>query len=219
MLRRLLWTGIGRLSARAALALLVACACFAAPERAAATSLFEVNNGLDVYPDQPGDPLNFVSGNVTSLELEPGINEFEGFFTCFGFGCRDNFDSFVIVVPTGLEVISTSLLVENNDGTAEQLFVFDVGGFALPADQMDDAWKTGFRIGLTDYLAINNGPAISTTVLGAGVYEVVPHNYLTIGGGGWHAEFLVGAASAPEPAIGGLILVALAGLAARRTRA
>ncbi len=178
------------------------------------------NNGLDVFPNQPGDPFNFIGENNGTLTLDPGVNEFLGFFSCFGFGCTDDFDAFRIVVPTGLEVVRTTLHVSNGDGTAEQLDVYPLGVFTTPP-RFDEDWRSTFRpIELRLVTSIGTGPATSTSVLGAGTYDVVPFNFAWIGGGGWRAEFETAAVSqVPLPPAFLLFGLSLAACACcRRTR-
>lgn len=178
------------------------------------------NNGLDIFPNQPGDPFNFVGANNGTLTLDPGINEFLGFFSCFDFGCTDDFDSFRMIVPDGLEVVRTTLYVVNPDGTSEQLDVYPLGVFTTPP-RFDEDWRATYRpLELRLVTGIIAGPGTSTTVLAAGTYDVVPFNFAWIGGGGWRAEFETAAVSAvPVPASGVLLGSGLAACARLRRRA
>ena len=169
------------------------------------------NNFSDICPDQPGDPPA-----LATLGLNVALES----FTCFGFGCQDNFDSFRFEVPAGLEITQTELLVLNSDGTAEQLWIFPAGVFVAPptSEQAPNGgtdWQAGALFGLTDNNNTINGldPNVSTFVLGPGVYDAVPWNFVWIGGGGWEATFT--ATVIPEPATAALLLAGLAPLGMR----
>lgn len=174
------------------------------------------NNGLDIFPDQPGDPFNFVGENDGTLTLDPGLNEMAGFFSCFGSGCTDDFDSFRMIVPEDLQIVRTTFTVVNVDGTSEMLDIYPTGVFTTPP-RFDEDWRSTYRpIEVRLFSGIGSGPGTSTTVLGPGTYDVVPFNFNWIGGGGWRVQFET--AVVPEPGTSLLLGLGLLGLAANRPR-
>ena len=181
---------------RHALTIVLLAAAMTVPQSAVAFSVAEnPANTLDTFPNNPGDPL-ILSGGVTTLLVEEGINfALGGLGNCFGFSCNDSYDSFRIEVPAGLQITQTELLVENLDGTAEQLWVFPgppsgTGVIRMPV-HLDTSWQTGQLFALTDNLAINgSGPNISNVVLGPGFYDIIGFNFAFIGGGAFAATFI-----------------------------
>ena len=65
-----------------------------------AFSIHEAQNLLDPFPEIPGDP----GGLIPVVTADLGLNTASGRFTCLGFGCVDNFDSFRMYVPAGLQI-------------------------------------------------------------------------------------------------------------------
>lgn len=181
------------------------------------------NNSLDTFPNNPGDPL-INSGGVTTLVVEPGINTaLGGLGSCIGFSCNDSYDSFRMHVPAGLEITLTELLVENPDGTAEQLWVFEgppggAGVIRMPVHLNTD-WQVGELFRLTDNITTINGPAPNSTnfVLGPGFYDVIGFNFNFTGAGAFeatfHASYIV-----PLPPAAVLLLPALGILGVNRKR-
>lgn len=152
-----------------------------------------LSNGLDNFPNRPGDPFIHTGGSV--LVAEAGQNVVIGSLgTCFGFGCRDDFDSFRLQVPDGLRIVRTELLVTNGDGTAEQLWLFPgpvsgVGVVRDPPNTHPD-WQAGALFALTDSVSINGAdPAVREQILGPGFYDVVAWNFNFSGGGAFEATF------------------------------
>ena len=113
--------------------LLFLCLLFVLPAtipgaRAAPFSVSEnVNNTLDFFPNRPGDPFTF-AGNTEPrgvLTADIGENTTFGRFTCQGFGCRDDFEAFRLLVPDGIRIVRTEFLSYAADGTSDQLLIFD----------------------------------------------------------------------------------------------
>lgn len=167
------------------------------------------NNALDTFPNDPGD--NLIGFTISTLIIEAGNNiALGGLGNCFGFSCRDDYDSFRIQVPAGLQINSTELLVLNPDGTAEQLWVFPapasgLGTIRFPSTSTptapNDDWKAGALFALTDSLTINGAdPRVSNAVLGPGYYDVVAFNFAFVGAGVWEATFAAGVHLVPLPA-------------------
>ena len=175
------------------------------------------NNTNDTFPNNPGEDF-IVPGqsNVAGiLTADLGRNiALGGLGNCIGFACRDDFDSFRMIVPAGVQISSIEFLVPNLNGTAEQLWIFPAiagGGIRQVKDNPD--WQLGALLVITDNIFIGNdgglGPNVRTTALGPGSYDVVGWNYEFIGAGEFRADFIA-TAVVPVPAaiwlmLGGLV--------------
>jgi hypothetical protein len=173
----------------------------------------EAENNLDPFPTNPGDPISGGSGVVT---VELGLNVASGHFTCQGFGCTDNFDSFRMLVPEGLEITFSEFRVPRSaepngfePGVPEQFFVFASDGVSViqPVEVNGD-WKSPNLIGITVF---PNVAETFTVVLGPGYYDVVAANCCPpdgiVGGGSWEASFT---ATIAVPEVGAAALMTLA---------
>jgi hypothetical protein len=197
---------------------LLALMAVATPPVANAFSLQEGVNTIDAFPRRPGDPV--LGGSVPLVAVE-GVNVASGRFACQGFGCMDNFDSFRIEVPAGLQIILTDFFVprsqepnSNDDGTAEQFFVFASDGVSfIEPDPDGPAWKAGALFGITVF---PDNPEQTSMAFGPGLYDVVAANCCDpapVGGGSWAIEFSV--SMVPEPSTALLVGLGLLGLSAR----
>ena len=176
------------------------------------------NNALDTFPNNPGESF-IVPGETdppNSLTADIGRNiTLGGLGNCFGFGCSDDYDSFRIVVPAGIQITAVEFTVPNLDGTAEQLWVFPgLAGDAIRQVKDNVDWRAGALFALTDNISSGSdsgvGPVTNNTILGPGTYDVVAFNFNFISPGEWRADFI----AAPVPLlasiwfiIGGLIAI------------
>ncbi len=181
-----------------------------------------VNNTLDFFPNRPGDPFIF-AGNTEPrgvLIVDVGENTAFGRFTCQGFGCRDDFEAFRLMVPDGIRITRTEFTSFAFDGTADQLLVFDhepgltIDRSPLPTpppfipepcvgsteargaciiNMFDSSQNdTCFAAGgcVGNNLGVNNLPVVSQLELGPGLYEAMPINHLRQTGSIWRVNFV-----------------------------